>query len=125
MTDTRTAKGTKRTGSTAEAAPEGQAEAYWISGPEGQSLPYQAQIKDGVLTLTVQAHTASLRGTTGSLRQLEAQGITEIRFITNGAESAFTLSALLTSGTGPFTLTHEGETVTFTLAEKDISGILK
>ena len=125
VTDTRTAKGTKRTGSTAEATPEGQAETYWVSGPEGQSLPYQAQIKDGVLTVTVQAHTASLRGTTESLRQLEAQGITEIRFITNGVESTFTLSDLLTSGTGTFTLTHEGETVTFTLAEKDISGILK
>ena len=125
VTDTRTAKGTKLPGSTAEAAPERPAEAYWVSGPDGQSLPYQAQTKDGVLTLTVQADTASLRGSTESLRQLEAQGITEIRFITNGAESAFTLSALRTSGTGSFTLTHEGKAVTFTLAEKDISGILK
>ena len=81
--------------------------------------------KEGVLTVTVQADTASLRGTTGSLGQLEAQGITEIRFVTNGAQSDFTLSDLLTSGTGSFTLTHDGETVTFTLAEKDISGILK
>ena len=125
VTDTRTAKGTKLPGDTAETAPENQAAPYWVSGPDGQSLPYQAQTKDGVLTLTVQADTASLRGTTESLGQLEAQGITEIRFITNGAESAFTLSALRTSGTGSFTLTHEGKAVTFTLAEKDISGILK
>ena len=125
VTDTRTAQGTKLPGDTAETAAENQAAPYWVSGPDGQSLPYQAQIKDGVLTVTVQADTASLRGSTGSLGQLEAQGITEIRFITNGAESAFTLSALLTSGTGTFTLTHEGKTVTFTLAEKDISGILK
>ena len=110
---------------TAETVPESKAAAYWVCDPEGQSIPYQAQQEDGVLTVTVQADTASLRGTTGSLRQLEAQGITGIRFITNGAESAFTLSALHTSGTGTFTLTHEGETVTFTLAEKDISGILK
>ena len=125
VTDTRTAQGTKLPGDIAETAAENQAAPYWVSGPDGQSLPYQAQIKDGVLTVTVQADTASLRGSTGSLGQLEAQGITEIRFITNGAESAFTLSALLTSGTGTFTLTHEGKTVTFTLAEKDISGILK
>ena len=110
---------------TAETVPESKAAAYWVSDSQGQSIPYQAQQKDGVLTVTVQADTASLRGTTGSLSQLEAQGITGIRFVTNGAQSAFTLSDLLTSGTGSFTLTHDGETVTFTLAEKDISGILK
>ena len=110
---------------TAETVPESKAAAYWVSDSQGQSIPYQAQQKDGVLTVTVQADTASLRGTTGSLSQLEAQGITGIRFVTNGAQSDFTLSDLLTSGTGSFTLTHDGETVTFTLAEKDISGILK
>ena len=110
---------------TAETVPESKAAAYWVSDSQGQSIPYQAQQKDGVLTVTVQADTASLRGTTGSLRQLEAQGITGIRFVTNRAQSDFTLSDLLTSGTGSFTLTHDGETVTFTLAEKDISGILK
>lgn len=110
---------------TAETVPESKAAAYWVSDPEGQSIPYQAQQKDGVLTVTVQADTASLRGTTGSLGQLEAQGIAEIRFVTKGAQSAFTLSDLLASGTGSFTLTHEAETVRFTLAEKDISGILK
>ncbi len=110
---------------TAETVPESQAAAYWVCDPEGQSIPYQAQQKDGVLTVTVQADTASLRGTTGSLGQLEAQGITEIRFVTKGAQSAFTLADLLASGTGSFTLTHEAETVRFTLAEKDISGILK
>ena len=110
---------------TAETVPESKAAAYWVSDPEGQSIPYQAQQKDGVLTVTVQADTASLRGTTGSLGQLEAQGIAEIRFVTKGAQSAFTLADLLSSGTGSFTLTHEAETVRFTLAEKDISGILK
>ena len=110
---------------TAEAVPESKTAAYWVCDPEGQSIPYQAQQKDGVLTVTVQADTASLCGTTGSLGQLEAQGIAEIRFVTNGVESAFTLSDLFASGTGTFTLTHEGKTVTFTLAEKDISGILK
>lgn len=124
-TDTRTAKGTRLPEHTAETVPESKAAAYWVSDPEGQSIPYQAQQKDGVLTVTVQADTASLRGTTGSLGQLEAQGITEIRFVTNGAQSAFTLADLLASGTGSFTLTHEAETVRFTLAEKDISGILK
>ena len=110
---------------TAETVPESKAAAYWVSDSQGQSIPYQAQQKDGVLTVTVQADTASLRGTTGSLGQLEAQGIAEIRFVTNGAQSAFTLADLLASGTGSFTLTHEAETVRFTLAEKDISGILK
>ena len=110
---------------TAETVPESKAAAYWVSDSQGQSIPYQAQQKDGVLTVTVQADTASLRGTTGSLGQLEAQGIVEIRFVTNGAQSAFTLADLLASGTGSFALTHEAETVRFTLAEKDISGILK
>ena len=110
---------------TAETVPESKAAAYWVSDSQGQSIPYQAQQKDGVLTVTVQADTASLRGTTGSLRQLEAQGVAEIRFVTNGAQSAFTLSDLLTSGTGSFTLTHDGDKVTFTLESTDISGILK
>lgn len=124
-TDTRTAKGTRLPEHTAETVPESKAAAYWVSDSQGQSIPYQAQQKDGVLTVTVQADIASLRGTTGSLGQLEAQGIAEIRFVTKGAQSAFTLADLLASGTGSFTLTHEAETVRFTLAEKDISGILK
>ena len=110
---------------TAETVPESKAAAYWVCDPEGQSIPYQAQQKDGVLTVTVQADTASLRGTTGSLGQLEAQGIAEIRFVTKGAQSAFTLADLLASGTGSFTLTHEAETVRFTLESTDISKILK
>ena len=124
-TDTRTAKGTRLPEHTPETVPESKAAAYWVSDPEGQSIPYQAQQKDGVLTVTVQADTASLCGTTGSLRQLEAQGITGIRFVTNRAQSDFTLSDLLTSGTGSFTLTHDGDKVTFTLENTDISGILK
>ena len=110
---------------TAETVPESKAAAYWVSDSQGQSIPYQAQQKDGVLTVTVQADTASLRGTTGSLGQLEAQGIAEIRFVTKGAQSAFTLADLLASGTGSFTLTHDGDKVTFTLENTDISGILK
>ena len=124
-TDTRTAKGSKLTGNTAETAAEARQDAYWVCGADGQALPYQSQVKDGVLTVTVQADTASLRGTTESLRQLEAQGITGIRFVTNKAQSDFTLSDLLTSGTGSFTLTHDGDKVTFTLESTDISGILK
>ena len=124
-TDTRTVKGTKLTEHTAETVPESKAAAYWVSDSQGQSIPYQAQQKDGVLTVTVQADTASLRGTTGSLGQLEAQGITGIRFVTNKAQSDFTLSDLLTSGTGSVTLTHDGDKVTFTLESTDISGILK
>ena len=124
-TDTRTAKGSKLSCNTAETAAEARQDTYWVCGADGQALPYQSQVKDGVLTVTVQADTASLRGTTGSLRQLEAQGITGIRFVTNRAQSDFTLSDLLTSGTGSFTLTHDGDKVTFTLENTDISGILK
>ena len=127
VTDTRTAKGTKLEASTNKGNEQTatQQSPYWVTGPEGQSPTYQAQQKDGVLTVTVQADTASLHGTTESLRQLEAQGITEIRFVTNGAQSGFALSDLLASGTGSVTLTHEGDQVTFTLESKDISGILK
>ena len=126
VTDTRTAKGTKLEATTQQDTQvPTQQSPYWVTGPEGQSLTYQAQQKDGVLTVTVQADNASLHGTTESLRQLEAQGITEIRFVTNGAQSGFALSDLLASGTGTVTLTHEGDQVTFTLESKDISGILK
>ena len=124
-TDTRTAKGSKLTGNTAETAAEARQDAYWVSGADGRSLSYQSQVKDGVLTVTVQADTASLRGSTESLRQLEAQGITGVRFVTNRAQSDFALSDLLSSGTGSFTLTHDGDKVTFTLESTDISGILK
>ena len=124
-TDTRTKVGSKLTGNTAETAAEARQDAYWVSGADGRSLSHQSQVKDGVLTVTVQADTASLRGTIESLRQLEAQGITGIRFVTNKAQSDFTLSDLLTFGTGSFTLTHDGDKVTFTLESTDISGILK
>ena len=126
VTDTRTAKGTKLEATTQQDTQvPNQQSLYWVTGPEGQSLTYQAQQKDGVLTVTVQAGNASLHGTTESLRQLEAQGITEIRFVTNKAQSGFALSDLLASGTGNVTLTHDGDKVTFTLESKDISGILK
>ena len=57
--------------------------------------------------------------------EVTAQGLAEIRFVTKGAQSAFTLADLLASGTGSFTLTHDGDKVTFTLENTDISGILK
>lgn len=126
VTDTRTAKGTKLEATNQQDTQvPNQQSPYWVTGPEGQSLSYQAQQKDGVLTVTVQEDTASFHGTIESLRQLEAQGITDIRFVTNGAQSGFALSDLLASGTGNVTLTHEGDKVTFTLESTDISGILK
>ena len=126
VTDTRMAKGTKLEATNQQDTQvPNQQSPYWVTGPEGQSLSYQAQQKDGVLTVTVQEDTASFHGTIESLRQLEAQGITDIRFVTNGAQSGFALSDLLASGTGNVTLTHEGDKVTFTLESTDISGILK
>lgn len=93
--------------------------------PDGQNIPYQAQQKDGVLTITVSQDNALLHSTTQGLEQLKSQGITEIRFVTAQTQSAFALADLLASGSGSVTLTHTGKQVTFTLEDKDISSILK
>ena len=81
-----------------------------------------------MLTVTVDADFAGLTGSLGCINAMIEQGIDTIVFITNGASSAFALSDLLSQGsTGDsYTLTHDGDTVSFTLSSgADLGNILK
>ena len=100
---------------------------YQVKGQNGQWLSGQEERKDGVLTITVDADTACLTGTMGGIEALSAQGIHTIVFVTNRATSTFALSDLLAQGSGSYTLTHDGETVTFTAGKQqtDVTGILR
>lgn len=69
-----------------------------------------------MLTITVDADFASLTGSFSGLKTLKAQGIDTIVFVTKGATSTFALSDLLAQGGDGYTLTHDGEKVTFTLS---------
>ena len=100
---------------------------YQVLGQDGKILACQTAWKDGVLTITVDADFATLTGSFSGMKTLQEQGIDTIVFETNGASSTFALSDLLAQGsTGDtYHLTHDGETVTFTLGSgTDISKIL-
>ena len=100
---------------------------YQVLGQDGKILACQTAWKDGVLTITVDADFATLTGSFSGMKTLQEQGIDTIVFETNGASSTFALSDLLAQGsTGDtYQLTHDGETVTFTLGSgTDISKIL-
>ena len=101
---------------------------YRVIDPDGKTLDYKAERKDGVLTITAEADFAALTGTLGGIRTLKAQGIDTIVFVTNGATSTFALSDLLAQGGAgdTYTLTHDGAAVTFTLNDgADVSKILQ
>ena len=101
---------------------------YRVIDQDGEDIPYKAEQRSGVLTITVDADFASLTGKLCGIQTLKAQGIDTIVFVTNGASSAFALSDLLAQGsTGDsYTLNHNGDTVSFTLGEAktDINEIL-
>ena len=99
---------------------------YRVIDPDGKTLDYKAERKDGVLTITAEADFAALTGTLGGIRTLKAQGIDTIVFVTNGATSTFALSDLLAQDGDGYTLTHDGAAVTFTMADgADVSKILQ
>ena len=99
---------------------------YRVIDPDGKTLDYKAERKDGVLTITAEADFAALTGTLGGIRTLKAQGIDTIVFVTNGATSTFALSDLLAQGGDGYTLTHDGAAVTFTMTDgADVSKILQ
>ena len=99
---------------------------YRVIDPDGKTLDYKAERKDGVLTITAEADFAALTGTLGGIRTLKAQGIDTIVFVTNGATSTFALSDLLAQDGDGYTLTHDGEAVTFTMTDgADVSKILQ
>ena len=101
---------------------------YQLKGQDGMAVGGKTEQKDGVLTIEVDADFATLTGYLGGLQGLRAQGVDTIVFVTNGATSTFALADLMASMTAGdnYALTHDGETVTFTLATgTDISSILK
>ena len=81
-----------------------------------------------MLTITVDADFATLTGSTSGLKTLRAQGVDTIVFETNGATSTFAIADLLAGMTAgdSYSLTHDGDKVTFTLSSgEDIGKILK
>ena len=101
-------------------------EYYKVIGKDGKTLPCKETNQNGVLTITADADFASLTGALSGMQALKGQGIDTIVFVTNGATSTFAIADLLAQGGDGYTLTHDGETVTFTLGNgADISEILK
>ena len=105
-----------------------QSPLYRVTDRDGKDIPYEAEKKDSVLTITAAADFAVLTGKLNGFSILKTQGVEKIIFKTGGTASAFTLSDLLEKGKSGETckLTHNGKSVTFTLGEKmtDISSIL-
>ena len=99
---------------------------YRVTDGDGKDVSYETTWRDGVLTVTVEADRAVLTGKLSGIASLQAQGIERIVFITKGATSEFLTADLLASApaTERYALTHDGETVTFTAGEADVSGIL-
>ena len=98
---------------------------YSVVDKDGKSIGYKTEVKDGVLTVTVDGDYAVLTGTAANIAALTAQGVTTAVFVTSGATSTFDLADLSAKGSGTYKLTHDGATVTFTLGTTDISEILK
>ena len=98
---------------------------YRVVDKDGKDISYKTEVKDGVLTVTVDADYAVLTGTAANIAALTAQGVTTAVFVTSGATSTFDLADLSAKGSGTYKLTHDGATVTFTLDATDISEILK
>ena len=99
---------------------------YRVTDGDGKDVSYETTWRDGVLTVTVEADRAVLTGRLSGIASLQAQGIERIVFITKGATSEFLTADLLAvaPATERYALTHDGETVTFTAGEADVSGIL-
>ena len=99
---------------------------YRVTDGDGKDVSYETTWRDGVLTVTVEADRAVLTGRLSGIASLQAQGIERIVFITKGATSEFLTADLLAAApaTEHYALTHDGETVTFTAGEADVSGIL-
>ena len=99
---------------------------YRVTDGDGKDVSYETTWRDGVLTVTVEADQATLTGRLSSIASLQAQGIERIVFITKGATSEFLTADLLAAApaTERYALSHDGEAVTFTAGEADVSGIL-
>lgn len=99
---------------------------YRVTDGDGKDVSYETTWRDGVLTVTVEADRAVLTGRLSGIASLQAQGIERIVFITKGATSEFLTADLMAAApaTERYALSHDGEAVTFTAGEADVSGIL-
>ena len=99
---------------------------YRVTDGDGKDVSYETTWRDGVLAVTVEADRAVLTGRLSGIASLQAQGIERIVFITKGATSEFLTADLLAAApaTERYALSHDGEAVTFTAGEADVSGIL-
>ena len=119
-TDTRVCPGTRLNGN----VPAPQQTLFRVTDLDGEDMPYRQQLADGVLTVTADAEDAMLLLPSDSIPTLQAQGVRELRFVTNQTSSGFALSEL-PEGQAEFTLTHTGSEVAFTQDGQDLSGILQ
>ncbi len=82
---------------------------YWVTDKDDKYIPFKAKQTGGVLTITADVDFATLSVRLSGVSTLRAQGVEKIVFITNGATSTRTLSALLSQGnSGIYRLTHDG-----------------
>ena len=96
---------------------------YRVTDRDGKTVSYTAAQEGGVLTIRTDAAYAQL--TLLAPQMLTAQGVEQVVFVTSGATSAFSPAALTAqSAEGPFVLTHDGETVTFTAGDTDLAALL-
>lgn len=100
---------------------------YRVTNLDGKDIPYGAQRAEGTLTVTVGLEDAILTGSLSGLKTLKEQNVTAITFVTESGSAAFLLDDILAQGalSDRYALTLSGGTVTFTLAGRDISGILQ
>lgn len=107
------------------AQPGASAPVYSVTDKDGNAVSYTAAREGGVLTIRVDAAYARLTLTADEAQALTAQGVEKVVFITTGATSAFRPADLTAyKDEAPFVLTHDGETVTFTVGETDLASLL-
>ncbi len=98
---------------------------YRVTDKDGNQISYTAAREGGVLTIRTDAAYARLTLTAAEAQALTAQGVEKVVFVTSGATSAFSPAGLTAqSAEGPFVLTHDGETVTFTAGDTDLAALL-
>ena len=89
---------------------------YRVTDKDGRSITCKIERKGSVLTITADVDFATLSVRLSGVSALRAQGVERIVFITNGARSTLTLSALLKQGdSGTYKLTHDGKKATLTV----------
>lgn len=107
------------------AQPGSSAPVYRVTDKDGNTVSCTAAQEGGVLTIRVDAAFARLTLTADEAQALTAQSVEKVIFVTTSATSAFRPADLTAyASEAPFVLTHDGETVTFTVGETDLASLL-